>query len=207
MGRHTDPKCRLCRREGVKLMLKGARCETAKCPIEKRSKPPGMHVFRRRRPTPYGVRLREKQKIKRYYGVGEAQFRRFFQMAGREKGNTGENMLALMERRLDNVVKLAGYAWSRAQARQLVAHGHIEVNGRKVDIPSYLVEEGDTIRPEPKDAILDAARATRDDQGHPEAGWLAINEADLTVRVVRLPVRADVTVEIDEGMVVEFCSR
>jgi len=207
MSTYIGPKCRLCRREGVKLFLKGARCNSAKCPVEKRSKPPGMHGWRRGRPSSYNIRMREKQKVKRYYGVTEGQFRRYFSEASRQKGNTGENLLALLERRLDNVVRLAGFAWSRSQARQLVGHGHVEVNSRKVDISSYSVKEGDVIRPEPTDAILEAARARREEQGHPESGWLAINEVDLSMRVVRMPVRADVTLEIDEGLVVELSSR
>ncbi len=207
MSRYTGPKCKLCRREGLKLYLKGARCQMAKCPIVKRSKPPGMHGFRRRRPTPYGIRMREKQKVKRYYGIREAEFRRYFSTAGRQSGNTGESLLVLLERRLDNVCKLAGLAWSRAQARQLVRHRHIQVNGRRVDIPSYQVTEGDVIRPEPTESILTLARTNREQQGHPETGWLAINEADLTVRVVRMPVRSEVMLEVEEGLVVEFASR
>lgn len=207
MSRYTGPKCRRCRREGVKLFLKGARCGTAKCPMEKRSKPPGMHGWRRGRPSPYGVRLREKQKCKRFYCVTESQFRRYFEQAGRQVGNTGENLLVLLERRLDNAVKTAGLAASRGQARQLVCHRYIEVNGRKVDIPSYLVKEGDVIRPIPKDNVLELARANREAQGHPEPGWLAINDVDLTVRAVRTPVREDVSAVVDEGLIVEFCSR
>jgi len=207
MARYTGPKCRLCRREGVKLFLKGARCHTAKCRMEGRSKPPGMHGWRRGRLSDYGVRLREKQKCKRYYGVLEKQFRRYFDMAQGLSGNTGENLLALLERRIDNVLAACGFAVSRAQARQLVRHGHVQVNGRRVNVPNYLVEEGDVIRPEPDDSVLDSVRANREDTGHPETGWLEVNDADLTIRVVRLPVRDDVTAEVDEGLVVEFCSR
>ncbi|MFO8008183.1 MAG: 30S ribosomal protein S4 [Candidatus Brocadiia bacterium] len=207
MARHTGPKCKLCRREGEKLFLKGTRCHTAKCPMEGRSKPPGMHGWRRRRPSPYAVRLREKQKCKRYYGVFERQFRRYFDQGLSEKGDTGENLLALLERRLDNVLTVCGLSLSRAQGRQLVNHGHVQVNGRKVDSPNYLVKEGDVIRPEPKDSILDLMRSNREETGHPDAGWLEVNDADLTVRVVRLPVREDVSLELDVGMVVEFCSR
>ncbi len=207
MARYAGPKCKLCRREGVKLFLKGARCQMAKCPVEKRSRPPGMHGWRRRRPSPYAMRLREAQKCKRFYGLLEKQFRRFFAIAIREEGNTGENLLVLLERRLDNVVMVAGLATSRAQARQLVGHGHIEVNGHKVDIPSCLVKEGDVIRPEPKDNVLEIARRNREDQGHPERGWLSINDADLTVQVTRMPLREEVSVVVDEGLVVEFRSR
>jgi small subunit ribosomal protein S4 len=191
----------------VKLFLKGARCHSAKCPVEKRARPPGMHGWRRGRPTPYAVRLREKQKLKRYYGMLEGPFRRVFEEASRQRGNTGENMLALLERRLDNVVVIAGYAVSRSQARQLVRHGHVEVNGEKISIPSYLLKEGDVMRPRPEDKILALARHNREEQGHPQPGWLSINDSDLTVRVVRMPVREDISIEIDEGLVVEFCSR
>lgn len=208
MSRYTGPKCRRCRREGLKLFLKGARCETAKCPIDKGSKPPGTRGARRRgRPSPYGIRLREKQKCKRFYGVAETQFRLYFLEAGRQAGNTGENLLALLERRLDNVVKTAGLGMSRAQARQMVSHRHIEVNGRKVDIPSYLVKEGDVVRPTPRDNVLDQARANREAQGHPEPAWLSVNDSDLTARVVRMPVREDISVDVDEELIVELCSR
>lgn len=207
MSRYTGPKCKLCRREGTKLFLKGARCHTAKCAVDKRAKPPGMHGFRRGRVSAYGVRLREKQKVKRYYGVSEGQFRRFFALAQRQRGNTGENLLTLLERRLDNVVRVSGLAASRAQARQMVRHGGIELNGRKMDIPSYIVKEGDQIRPKPVEGKIEFARANREDQGSPENGWLGVNEVDLTVRVVRMPVRADVTLQVEEGLVVEFCAR
>jgi len=207
MARYTGAKCKLCRREGEKLMLKGARCRSAKCPVEKRHRPPGMHGWRRGRPSDYAVRLREKQKCKRYYGVLEKQFRRYFEMAQKSSGNTGENLLVLLERRLDNVLTICGFAASRAQARQMVGHGHVQVNGRKVDVSNYLVREGDVIRPEPNDATLEAARSAREEAGHPQPGWLEVNDADLTIRVVRMPVREDVSALIDDGLVVEFCSR
>jgi len=207
MARNTGSKCRLCRREGVKLFLKGARCLTAKCPIEGRPKPPGMHGWRRGRPSDYGKRLREKQKCKRYYGVLERQFRRYFEKAAKADGDTGENLLVLLECRLDNVLTVAGFAVSRAQARQAVTHGHVQVNGRKVDVPNYLVKEGDVIRPELSDNILDGVRTNLEESGRPVPGWLQVNEADLTIRVVRLPVRQDVTAEVEDGMIVEFCSR
>ncbi len=207
MARHHGPKCKLCRREGVKLFLKGARCHTAKCPIEKRSKPPGMHGWRRGRPSDYSIRLREKQKVKRYYGVLEKQFRRYFEIARKYAGNTGEGLLTLLERRLDNVLVICGIAVSRAQARQLVNHGHVQVNGAKVDVANYQVKEGDVVRPVPEDSILDLVRSNREETGHPEPAWLEVNDADLTIRVVRMPVREDVTAEVEEGLVVEFCSR
>jgi len=172
MGRYGGPKCKLCRREGEKLFLKGARCHTAKCPVEKRNRPPGMHRWRRGRPSPYATRLREKQKCKRYYGVSERQFRRFFSMATKRAGNTGENLLALMERRLDNVLKVSALTWSRAQARQMVRHGNVEVNGCRVDVPSYLVKEGDVVRPVPEDSVLEQTRQTREEQDIPSPGGL-----------------------------------
>jgi small subunit ribosomal protein S4 len=207
MARYTGPKCKLCRREGAKLFLKGARCRTAKCPIEGRSRPPGMHGWRRGRPSDYSLRLREKQRCKRYYGVLEKQFRIYFDKAARAAGNTGENLLVLLERRLDNALVLCGFAVSRAQARQFVTHGHVQVNGHRVDRPNYLVEEGDVIRPVLEDSILDAVRANREAAGQPEAAWLQVNDADLTARAIRMPVREDVTAQIEDGLVVEFCSR
>ena len=209
MSRYTGPKCKRCRREGTKLFLKSARCDTAKCPIDKGAKPPGMirGARRRGRPSTYAVRLREKQKCKRFYGVTERQFRRYFDEGARQRGNTGENLLALLERRLDNVVKTAGLGMSRAQARRMVCHRRIEVNGRRVDIPSYLVKEGDVVRPTPKDNVLLQARENREAQGHPEPAWLSVNDSDLTARVVRMPVREDISADVDEELIVEFCSR
>ena len=198
MARYHGPKCRLCRREGLKLFLKGLKCNTAKCPIEKRSKPPGMHGWHRGRPGDYGIRLREKQKLKRYYGVLEQQFRRYFDKARKRVGNTGESLLVMLERRLDNVLTVGGFAVSRAQARQLVTHGHVQINGHTVNVPNYQVAEGDVIRPEQVESILEQVRLHREQSAHPQSAWLDINEADLTVRVVRMPVREDVTIEIEE---------
>src|SRR3979490_1944779 len=138
MGRHLDSVCKLCRREGIKLFLKGSRCESPKCPSERRDFPPGMHGQRRSKPSEYGIRLREKQKLKRFYGIFERQFRRYFELASRSPENTGEVLLSIMERRLDNVVHRLGFAPSRAAARQLVGHGHVQVNGKASDIPSLL---------------------------------------------------------------------
>src|SRR5918912_1256144 len=146
MARYRDAKCRLCRREGMKLFLKGARCFTDKCAIERRNYPPGQHGLNRGKLTPYGVQLREKQKAKRIYGVLESQFRKYFQWAEREKGVTGENLLRLLELRLDNVVHRLGFAASRREARQMVAHGHFAVNGRKASVPSMLLKVGDTVQ-------------------------------------------------------------
>src|SRR5436309_8544616 len=145
MGRHLDSVCKLCRREGIKLYLKGTRCDSPKCAIERRNTAPGMHGHRRGKPSEYAVRLREKQKLKRFYGLFERQFRRYFELASRSKENTGEALLSLMERRLDNVVHRLGFAPNRASARQLVTHGHIFVNNRSCSIPSLLLKPGDTI--------------------------------------------------------------
>src|SRR6516225_8828250 len=145
MGRHTDSVCKLCRREGIKLYLKGARCDSPKCAIERRDSAPGMHGARRGKPSEYAIRLREKQKLKRFYGVFERQFRRYFELASRSPENTGEVLLTILERRLDNVVYRLGFAPSRYSARQLVAHGHVTVNGNACDIPSMLLKAGDAV--------------------------------------------------------------
>src|SRR6516164_8908084 len=155
MGRHLDSVCQLCRREGIKLFLKGTRCESPKCAIDRRNVPPGMHGYRRGKPSEYGTRLREKQKLKRFYGVLERQFRRYFSLASRSPENTGEVLLSIMERRLDNVVHRLGFAGSRAAARQLVLHGHITVNGRHCNIPSLLLKANDVV------AVFVRQRASR----------------------------------------------
>src|ERR1700757_88841 len=144
MGRNTDPVCKICRREGIKLFLKGTRCDSPKCAIERRNQPPGMHI-RRGKPSEYGIRLREKQKLKRFYGIFERQFRRYFELASRAPENTGEQLLTILERRLDNVIHRLGFAPNRLSARQMVAHGHILLNGHLCDIPSLLVKAGDVI--------------------------------------------------------------
>src|SRR5947209_3558841 len=145
MGRTTDPVCKMCRREGIKLFLKSSRCDSPKCAIERRNVAPGMHGYRRGKPSEYGIRLREKQKLKRFYGLFERQFRRFFSLASRSPENTGEVLLALLERRLDNVIHRLGWAGSRAAARQLAIHGHVTVNGKACNIPSLLLKVGDTV--------------------------------------------------------------
>src|SRR6266404_2394189 len=154
MARHLDSDCKLCRREGIKLYLKGSRCESPKCAIERRNVPPGMHGYRRGKPSEYGKRLREKQKLKRFYGVFERQFRRYFELASRSPENTGEVLLSILERRLDNIVYRLGFASSRAAARQLVSHGHILVNGRVATIPSMLVKAGDVVAPKNRPRTL-----------------------------------------------------
>jgi len=234
MARTLDPVCRMCRREGVKLFLKGARCESPKCAIERRNTAPGMHGYRRGKLSEYGIRLREKQKLKRFYGVFERQFRRYFELASRSPENTGEVLLTILERRLDNIVHRLGFAQSRAAARQLVMHGHITVNGRKATIPSLLVKANDVI------AVKVRARAARkgtasggegskrhrnapalvrqnlQDNPPPPPEYLERVSADPPEgRVMRLPTRSDVDPRlggdrdrgIREQLIIEFCSR
>ena len=208
MARYTDAKCRLCRREGERLYLKGARCHTAKCAVAKRAYPPGRVSFRRGRLSDYGVRLREKQKTKRIYGVLEKKFRSYFSEAERVQGNTGENLLVLLERRLDNVVYSLGFAESRAQARQIIAHGHIYVDGKKVDIASYLVRVGQTITPSGRKKSQDFIRGRMDARkGDTVPSWLAVDEKTIEGKVVQLPTREDVVLPIQESFIVESCSR
>ncbi|QOJ15307.1 MAG: 30S ribosomal protein S4 [Planctomycetia bacterium] len=209
MARNYAPVCRYCRREGLKLMLKGVRCETAKCPIEKeyRNKPPGMHAWRRGKTSEYGVRLREKQKVKRYYGLLENQFQRFFAMALKGTDNTGVNLLQLLERRLDNVVFKAGLANSRRTARQMVAHGHLHVNGRRVDRPGYLVRVGDAITVRGAERSQNYVKSQIGEDVRPPQAWLVTEFNKLTARVIALPQREDVLLPVAENLIVEFCSR
>ncbi|HDD45323.1 MAG TPA: 30S ribosomal protein S4 [Candidatus Desulfofervidus auxilii] len=208
MARYTGPVCRLCRREGVKLFLKGERCYTDKCALERRPYPPGQHGQMRIKKTDYGILLREKQKLKRIYGILEKQFHRYFEEAVRLKGITGENLLMLLERRLDNVVYRMGFANSRRQARQLVRHGHVLVNDEKVDIPSYLVEVGDIIKirekskdiPFIKEALEAVAR-----RGVPS--WLEVDKERLEGRVKALPTRDEIAIPVQEQLIVEFYSK
>jgi len=210
MGRTLGPVCRQCRREGMKLFLKGVRCETAKCPVEKqdRNKPPGMHSWRRGRSSDFGVRLREKQKVKRYYGVLEKQFRIYFREAERVRGNTGEKLLALLERRLDNVVFKMNFTPSRRHARQMIAAGHIHVNGRKVDVSSYRVKKGDRITFKASEKTQKMVKSYVEAEGAvPVQSWLQVNAKTLEGVVVALPTRQDVQIPVEEQMVVEICSR
>ncbi|MHC4935055.1 MAG: 30S ribosomal protein S4 [Planctomycetota bacterium] len=208
MARYLGPKCRLCRREGERLYLKGSRCHTAKCAVSKRAYIPGMHAFRRSRLSDYGARLREKQKTKRIYGVLEGQFRKYFTEAERLRGNTGENLLVLLERRLDNAVFSLGFAESRAQARQMVAHGHVAVNGRKLDIPSYLVKVGDVLSPKSHKKSEGMIRQKVENvTGHTVPGWLSLDAKELKGSVTQMPTREDVALPINEAFIVEFCSR
>jgi small subunit ribosomal protein S4 len=208
MARYTEAVCRLCRRSGDKLMLKGARCFTPKCAMERRAKPPGQQPLRRRRLSDRGVQLREKQKARYSYGIMERQFRRFFSQAERQAGITGENLLALLERRLDNVVYRLGFADSRSQARQLVRHGHIMLNGRKTDIPSALVKEGDTISWKESSTRTEYYKQLVPNiESKVIPGWLSLEEEKLIGRVTSLPTPDDVEVKFEWQSIVEYYSR
>ena len=208
MARHTGPKCKLCRREGVKLFLKGERCDTARCALERREFPPGMHSWGRRKITPYGLQLREKQKVKRYYGLFERQFRLCFERAERARGNTGENLLLALERRLDNVATCAGLATSRDSARQMISHGHILVNGKRVTIASQEVKEGDEISAAAREKSAASIRANIEKtQNRAVPTWLEVTAEPPVVRVVRQVTREDVTLPVQEQLVVELLSK
>jgi len=200
--------CRLCRREGVKLYLKGARCEGAKCAVERRDTPPGLRTWRRGRRSEYALRLREKQRAKRYYGVRETQFRRYFDLAEREKGNTGEHLFRLLEQRLDNVVYRAGMSDSRGGARQLVSHGHVDVNGRRVDRPAYSVHVGDVITVHGKEKIVEVVKAAMDaNKGRDIPDWLAVQIDPPQVRMADLPRGEELTAGFQPHLIIELCSR
>ena len=211
MARYAGPVCRLCRREGMKLFLKGERCYAEKCAIEKRNVPPGSQQGRRRRPQKvmgYGLQLREKQKVKRTYGVLESQFRRYFAEAERQRGITGETLLQLLERRLDNVVYRLGLATSRPQARQLVRHGHFYVNGKRADVPSYSLKEGDAVsvreRSNKKASILYAMEEVK---GRGIPGWLQFDASAMTGRIASLPTREQINLPVQEQLIVELYSK
>jgi small subunit ribosomal protein S4 len=212
MARYTGAVCKLCRREGQKLFLKGARCYSAKCALERRDYPPGEHGrtarMRQKRPSDYALQLREKQRVRRIYGILERQFRRYFYQAERQAGLTGENLLSLLERRLDNVVYRLGFADSRAQARQLVQHGHFTVNGRRVTIPSMLVDVRDVIavRPGSQRCAYFKERAEMLD-GQKTPAWLRLDPDALSAQVNALPRREDIDLPINEQLVVEYYSR
>ena len=207
MARISLQVCKLCRREGMKLFLKGQRCFSEKCGINRRDYPPGMHT-RPRKTTDYALQLREKQKAKRIYGVLERQFNKYFQSAVRQKGNTGENLLVLLERRLDNVVLNLGLAQSRFDARQMVAHGHVYVRGRRMNVPSYLVRPGDEIEVRGKEKIKKkATEAIEINKGQGVPSWLEAIPAECKGKVVQLPRREDVPHPINEQLIVELCSR
>lgn len=212
MARYRGAVCKLCRREGEKLFLKGERCLTSKCALEKRAYAPGMHgreaQFRRRRPSEYALQLREKQKARRIYGVFERQFRRYFKEAERRKGLTGANLLAILESRLDNVVYRLGFADSRAQARQLVCHGHFDRNGRRADVPSMLIEPGDVI------SVRERSRGLTYFQNRAKElerkvvpDWMSLDALSMSGRVLNLPSREEIDLPLNEQLIVEYYSR
>ena len=208
MARQTSPVCRLCRREGQKLFLKGTRCDTPKCAFERRESPPGMNTFRRGKLTDYGVHLREKQKVKHHYGLLERQFRKLFAMAERGKGNTGESLMSLLERRLDNIVYRLGFGLSRAQARLLVNHGHVTVNDRRVDIPSYLTRPGDVIRVKNRPKSLQMAQASLAESHRDVPDFLSRLESPVPEgHVLRMPEAADASIPVQTNLIVELCSK
>lgn len=208
MARYTGPVCRLCRRDGLKLFLKGTRCDTPKCAFERRDTPPGQQPARRGKQTDYAIHLREKQKVKHTYGVLERQFRRYFAEAERGSGNTGDALMSLLERRLDNVVHRLGFGLSRAQARQLVHHGHITVNGRPVDIPSYQVRAGDVIRVKNRAKTLDLVRGIQAEGGKNPPDFLVVTDSLIPEGIVgRLPGPEDASIPVQTQLIVELCSR
>ena len=208
MARYCGAVCRLCRRENTKLFLKGERCYTDKCAVDRRQYPPGQHGQRRSKLTDYGDQLREKQKLKRMYGVLEKQFKNYFQKAAQQKGITGENLLFFLERRLDNVVYRLGFAASRNEARQLVRHGHFAVNGRKATIPSLLVRPGDTVRLGEKSREIGKIKESLEVASRRGiARWLELDAASFTGKLVSLPAREELTMPIREQLIVELYSR
>ncbi len=207
MARYIDSVCRQCRREGMKLFLKGDRCFSVKCGVTKRPTPPGQHGVSRKKQSQYGVQLREKQKARRMYGVMEGQFRRTFDRASRMKGITGENLLILLERRLDNVVFRLGFGDSRPQSRQMVCHGHILVNGKKVDIPSFIVKIGDVVGVRERSQEIDHVKALREEGNRNLPKWLTLDAESLKGSVIALPQRDDIDLTIEEHQIVELYSR
>ncbi len=208
MARYIENKCKLCRREGMKLFLKGQRCFTDKCALSRRDYPPGVHAQRRSKVTDYGLHLREKQKLKRIYGLLERPFRACFHEAERIKGNTGETLLALLERRLDNVVLASGFALSRNHARQMINHGHFRVNGRRVDIPSYTVRPGDrvAVREHTKTRKM-VSEAVEVNKSQVVPDWLSVKAEALETEVVAMPRRDHVPHPIQEQLIIELCSK
>jgi len=208
MARYTDASCKLCRREGQKLFLKGERCYTNKCAIGRRPYAPGQHGAQRKKLSEYGIQLREKQKAKRFYGLLESQFRKYFEIANRKKGVTGENLLRLLETRLDNVVYRMGFGTTRAEARQLVTHGHFNVNGKRLNIPSYIVKVGDTIEVNENGRKSVRFKEILDVTGAKVVPkWLEVDQENLKGKVVALPERDDIDINIQEHLIVELYSK
>jgi len=209
MARYTQARCRLCRREGAKLFLKGERCGTEKCAFTKRTNPPGMHT----RPAPkasyYSMQLREKQKVKRLYGMLEKQFRRFFRVAGKSKGVTGRKLIELLERRLDNTVFRCMFAYSRQEARQMVAHGLIFVNGKRMDIPSSWINEGDEIQFKGTEKLIALKKEAIKDLAKTRSvpSWLSVDNDKLTAKVVRTPIKEDLILNVNEQLIIELYSK
>ncbi|MBQ5889756.1 MAG: 30S ribosomal protein S4 [Clostridia bacterium] len=208
MARYTGSVCKLCRREGEKLFLKGERCYSDKCSVSRRNYVPGQHGKGRKKTSEYGLQLRMKQKARRYYGILEGQFHHYFEMAERKQGVTGENLLRILESRLDNVVYRLGWASSRAEARQLVVHGHFMVNGKKVDIPSYLLRAGEVVAVSAKSKESTKVQAVLEtNSGRPVPAWLDLNREALEAKVVNLPAREEIDTPVEEQLIVEFYSK
>ena len=208
MSRYREPLCRLCRAERVKLFLKGNKCLTEKCPIERRPYPPGEHGRARRRILGYGIQLREKQKLKRYYAMSEKQFRLFFERAEKKKGVTGENLLVMLERRLDNVVFLTGFSYSRAHARQLITHGHFGINGYKATIPSMQLKKGDVVSIREKSRGNEELKAiVESNKNKTVPGWLDVDREKMEITVTSFPTREEIPFPVEEHLVVELYSK
>lgn len=207
MSRYTGPVCRLCRREGLKLYLKGDKCYTDKCPVAKRNFPPGQHGQGRKKVTEYGLQLREKQKVRRFYGIQESQMRKYFIIADKMEGITGENLLRLLELRLDNIVYRMGFASSRAEARQLVTHGHFIINGQKVDIPSSILSVGDTLEVKGRSKNSPKFKELVADHRGNTVRWLEASPEELKGKVVAEPSREEIDIPVEEHLIVELYSR
>lgn len=206
MARYTGPVCRQCRREGMKLFLKSDKCYSDKCPLNKRNFVPGQHGQNRQKLTEYGLQLREKQKVKRYYGIPESQMYKYYLLADKKAGITGENLLQMLETRLDNVVYRMGFAGSRPEARQLVVHGHFTVNGKKVDIPSYLCSNGDEIAVKTKSQDNGKFKIVLENSGN-QVGWVSVDKENMKGKIVAEPTRSDIDLPIEEHLIVELYSK
>jgi len=208
MSRYGEPVCRLCRAEREKLFLKGNKCLTEKCPVERRPYPPGEHGRARRRILGYGIQLREKQKLKRYYSMSERQFRLFFLRAERKRGITGENLLQMLERRVDNVIFLSGFSYSRAHSRQLISHGHFRLNGHKVNVPSQLVDKGDVLSFREKSKKHEELKAIVEfNKNKMVPGWLEVDRDKMDIKVLSFPAREEIPIPVEEHLVVELYSK
>ncbi len=208
MSKYGEPSCRQCRVERTKLFFKGDKCLSEKCPVERRAYAPGQHGRARRRVIGYGIQLREKQKLKRYYGMTERQFRLFFKRAEKKKGITGENLLTMLERRLDNVVYIMGFARSRSHGRQLISHGHFVVNERKVTVPSFLVDEGDAIHFRGRSAESeDIKQLVNQNRNKTVPSWIEVDWDKMNARIAALPTRQDITLPVEEHSIVELYSK